>query len=195
MYQSEPAVDSATSEAIATAQQWGAPVNRGNRALGGLYWATYKAICRRDGVYANAQGPHEWNVQLAEPMIKILSPGWEKMFTRRTPMVMASFVKMAASLIKNFHRDIDTRARKIGLGIAGLHALKQQLFVYENILNDVSREATETINSRQKEINREFVPIIQRAMAEGYTRTLDETGPGCYVSVLRILLPRFCCSD
>ncbi|KAL8700510.1 MAG: hypothetical protein Q9201_005409 [Fulgogasparrea decipioides] len=176
----ETAVNNAVEEASRTVDQWGAPVNRDNRALGGLYWATYKAICRRDGVYANAQGPHEWNVQLAEPMMKILSPGWEKMFTRRTPMVMASFVRNATELVKHFHRDVNSRARKIGLGIAGLQALKQQLAVYENILKDVSREAAETVNNRQKEINREFVPVIQSAMADGYSNTLNETGPGCY---------------
>lgn len=114
-----------------------------------------QAICRRDGVFTNAQGPHEWNAQLAEPMLKVLAAGWEKVFTRRTPsLLMTGFVRNAADLLQNFHRDIDTRARKIGLGIAGLHALKQQLSVYENILKDVSKEAADIMTSRQKEINR-----------------------------------------
>jgi len=113
-----------------------------------------QAICRRDGVFTNAQGPHEWNAQLAEPMLKVLAAGWEKSFTRRAPMVMAGFVRNAAELLRNFHHDIDTRARKNGVGIAGLHALKQQLSVYEDILKDVSKEAADTMNNRQKEINR-----------------------------------------
>ncbi len=87
-------------------------------------------------------------------MLKILAAGWEKMFTRQTPRFIAAFVRNAAELLKSFHRDIDTRAREIGLGIAGLHALKQQLSVYENILKDVSKEAADTVNNRQKEINR-----------------------------------------
>ena len=101
-------------------------------------------------------------------------------------MVMASFVKAASSVIKKFHADVDGRARKIGLGIVGLHALKQQLTNYENVLGDVSREAAETINNNQKEINREFVPVVQTAMNEAYVRALNETGPGCFVSVLHI---------
>lgn len=113
-----------------------------------------QAICRRDGVFTNAQGPHEWNAQLAEPMLKVLAAGWEKMFTRHAGNGLASFARNAADLLKDFHRDIDTRARKIGLGIAGLHALKQQLSVYENILKDVSNEAADIMTSRQKDINR-----------------------------------------
>ena len=54
----DTAVISATNEAGTTAAKWGSPVNRENRAAGGLCWSTYKAICRRNGIYSNAQGPH-----------------------------------------------------------------------------------------------------------------------------------------
>lgn len=77
----ETAISNASNIAVETALQWGAPVNRENRAAGGLHWSTYKAICRRNGIYSNAQGPHgesgltvfgletnivnaEWNAQL-----------------------------------------------------------------------------------------------------------------------------------
>lgn len=178
----DTAVDNAVAEANPTTQHWGTRVNRKNRALGGLYWASYKAVCRRDGVYTNAQGLHEWNSQLSAPMMKVLSPGWEKMFSRRTPAVMAKFVKLASGLIKSFHQDIDSRARKIGLGLAGLYGLKQQLPVHENILKDVSREFGEFVNNSQKEINREFVPAIQEAMLGAYQQCVAESGPGQFVS-------------
>ena len=58
------AIRAASSKATPTAQRWGAPVNRGDTAAGGLYWATYKAICRRDGVFANARGTYDFNAQL-----------------------------------------------------------------------------------------------------------------------------------
>lgn len=179
----DTAVENAVAEANTISQHWGAPVNRDNRALGGLCWSSYKAVCRRDGVYTNASGPHEWNTQLSAPMMKVLSPGWEKMFSRRTPVVMANFVKLANGLIKTFHQDTDSRACKIGLGLAGLHGLKQQLSVHENILKDVSREAAEFVNNTQKEINREFVPSIQEAMTVAYQQCVAEHGPGSYVSV------------
>ena len=37
-------IATAIAEANATTSKWGAPVNRENRAAGGLYWATYKSV-------------------------------------------------------------------------------------------------------------------------------------------------------
>jgi len=53
------AIAHAEAEAGPTSQRWGA-----HRDEGGLYWATYKAICRRDGAYTNARGLHDFNAQL-----------------------------------------------------------------------------------------------------------------------------------
>ena len=61
----EPAISSATASAPTTCSKWGAPVNRENRAEGGFFWATYKAICRRGGCFTNAQGTHDFNMQLS----------------------------------------------------------------------------------------------------------------------------------
>ncbi|KAL8771791.1 MAG: hypothetical protein Q9194_004793 [Teloschistes cf. exilis] len=119
--------------------------------------------------------------------MKVLSPGWEKIFSRRTPAVMANFVKLASGLIKNFHQDIDSRARKIGLGLAGLYGLKQQLPVHENILKDVSREVGEFVNKSQKDINREFVPAIQEAMLGAHQQCVAESGPGQFVRMKIIM--------
>ncbi|KAL8823785.1 MAG: hypothetical protein Q9191_005549 [Dirinaria sp. TL-2023a] len=93
---------------------------------------------------------------------------------------MAGFTREASQLLKSFHRDVESRARKVGLGIAGLHGLKQQLEVYENILKDLSNTAKEMINSNQKEINRAFVPVIQEAMVPAYDACVAECGPGSY---------------
>jgi hypothetical protein len=61
----EPAISSAVANAPMSCSKWGAPVNRENRAEGGLFWATYKAICRRGGCFSNAQGTHDFNIQLS----------------------------------------------------------------------------------------------------------------------------------
>ena len=174
------AVTSGTNEASNIAAKWGLPVNRENRAAGGLHWSTYKAICRRNGIYSNAQGPHEWNVQLADPMIRVLASGWEKTFSRRSPAVMASFSKSAGSLLRDFHRDIDNRARKLEAALPGLHMLQQQIRVYDDIFKDLSNTMRDTINAQQKEINREFTPVIERAMGEAYTLCVEEHGSGSF---------------
>ncbi|KAG9737576.1 hypothetical protein KCU73_g9964, partial [Aureobasidium melanogenum] len=47
---------------------------------GGLYWATYKAVVRRQGVFTGSGGLSDFNAQLTEPIYKHLANGWEKAF-------------------------------------------------------------------------------------------------------------------
>ena len=95
-------------------------------------------------------------------------------------MVMASFARNAAACLKKFHKDIEARARQIGTGIAGLSMLQQQVGNYESILKDLSTAVKDTINTNQKEINREFVPVIEQAMAAAYEACVEERGkPRC----------------
>ena len=91
-------------------------------------------------------------------------------------MVMASFARNAGACLKKFHADIENRARQIGTGIAGIHMLQQQVGNYENILKDLSTAIKDTINTEQKEINREFVPVVERAMAAAYEACVEERG-------------------
>lgn len=89
---------------------------------------------------------------------------------------MSAFVRCAAKLLKEFHKDVDGRARKVGAGIAGLHMLQQQLGVYETILKDLIGTVKDAINNGQKEINREFTPVIARAMIAAYEACVNESG-------------------
>ena len=91
-------------------------------------------------------------------------------------MVMASFARNAAACLKKFHKDIEARARQLGTGIAGLSMLQQQVGNYESILKDLSTAVKDTINTNQKEINREFVPVIEQAMAAAYEACVEERG-------------------
>ncbi|MCJ1479498.1 hypothetical protein MMC13_008184 [Lambiella insularis] len=176
----ETAISYGMVQSTQTTFDWGRPVNRADRPAGGYYYATYRAITRRNGVFSNAQGPHDWNQTLSDPMLKVLSSGWERIFTRRSPTVLATMTKNASNLLKAFHHDIDSRARKNGASVAGLHMLSQQLQVYEDIVKDLAATTKDFVSNQQKEINREFVPAIGRAMAAGYDACNNETGPGCY---------------
>ena len=98
-------------------------------------------------------------------MLKVLASGWEKTFTRRLPMVTANFARNAAAPLKKFHQEIEARAQKIGSNIAGLSMLQQQVSTYESILKDFAVTVKDTINTTQKGINREFVPVIEQAVS------------------------------
>jgi hypothetical protein len=83
IYFLEDAVEAAANKADETVKRWGGRVNYANCAAGGFFWSTYKAICRRGGVYTNAEGTHDWNAELTEPVLKVVASGWERTFSRR----------------------------------------------------------------------------------------------------------------
>ena len=77
----ETAISNAINDSVTTCYKWGAPVNREDRAAGGHHWSTYKAICRRNGIYKNAQGPHVSHcctLQMDNTMLNDIFPGMER---------------------------------------------------------------------------------------------------------------------
>lgn len=91
-------------------------------------------------------------------------------------MAMASFVRNTSSLLRNFHHDVEGRARKFGTGIAGLSTLQQQATIYEALFNDLATTAKNKIDTSQKDINREFTRVIEVAMFTAYEQCVNEHG-------------------
>ncbi|EAW12439.1 uncharacterized protein ACLA_064100 [Aspergillus clavatus NRRL 1] len=176
----EDALTPAAVEANKTVLRWGAPVNRNDRTSGGYFWATYKAICRRNGVYANAQGPHDWNAEMIQPIIKAVASGWEKTFSRRIQSLLQGAASDAGRLLKSFHEDIEQEASRNG-PIASLHLLSHQLHNYQELLKDICNENMATIVAQSKEINRMFQPVIGTALEPAYKTCVAERGIGSFM--------------
>lgn len=174
------AIASAKSQAIDTARRWGAPVNRSDRSEGGLHWATCKAVVRREGCFTNSQGLHDFNEQLTEPVIRHVAGPWEKMFSRRLAPVLSGVSSNGSTLLTKFHNDVEARAVKNGASIAAFQMLKQQLPVYKETLKDASSTVKNEIKTKQRDINREFVPAIKDNMLAVYNICEMERGTGSF---------------
>ena len=120
-------------------------------------------------------------------MIKQLAAGWERTFSRRIPIVTQAFARNAVARLKTFHHDIEARAHKIGAGIASLSILSQQVPAYEAVLKDFGSSVKETISAHQKEINREFVPVVAQHMDPAYDGCTNEAGPGSFARMKAIM--------
>lgn len=57
--------------------------------------------------------------------------------------------------------------------------LQQQLGVYESLLKDLMNIVKEVINTCQKDINREFTPIVADHMVPAYEGCTQESGKRC----------------
>lgn len=54
--------------------------------------------------------------------------------------------------------------------------LQQQLRVYEEMFKDVANTVRDSINTQQKDTNREFIPVITGAMVPAYNACVEERG-------------------
>ncbi|KAG9685146.1 hypothetical protein KCU95_g14552, partial [Aureobasidium melanogenum] len=168
------AINAAANAALPTSQGWGA-----HRSQGGLYWATYKAVVRRQGVFTGSGGLSDFNAQLTEPIYKHLANGWEKAFQRRLPHILKACAKEFSKDLHDFHKAIEVHSFSHG-GNPRLGLLSQQLSNYEAVFGDLGSKTTELINERQRDINREFTPNVCNAMLVVYNICTAESGPGQY---------------
>lgn len=170
-----PAIQAAVNDAVGTSTGWGAKKHEG-----GLLWATYRATVRRNGVFAGAAGPRDFNSELGAPIYKQLATAWEKAFQRRLPHILQAFTISAGNVLKNFHGSVEQRSREKGHGIARIAMLGGQLDAYRAIFKDLSNAAVEQLNEGQRELNRQFVPFIGEVMAPTYEWCSEQSGPGVF---------------
>ncbi|KAK7531726.1 uncharacterized protein J3D65DRAFT_125009 [Phyllosticta citribraziliensis] len=64
--------------------------------------------------------------------------------------------------------------------MARLNQLDNQLRNHDGFLNGLVSAIVELVNTRQKEVNREFVPVVAAAMEHAYQVATDERGQGSY---------------
>ncbi|KAL1618669.1 hypothetical protein SLS54_007105 [Diplodia seriata] len=170
------AIATASDASLPTAEGWGAP-----RSQGGMFWATYRATVVRNGVFSGAAGPRDFNGELAEPMIKQIATGWERAFQRALPAQLDKFKKMTLEVLTNFHNTVTMRARELGVSTVAVAALSRQLNSYEPFLKGQVESIKAMMTTIQREVNREFTPVIAAAMEHAYHMCLTEHGSGSYM--------------
>jgi GTPase SAR1 family protein len=168
-----PAAQLAAQEAaLPTVEQWGS-----HRSTGGLWYATYKAICRRNGgPWNSTSGTHDFNKQLSEPIEKHLVSGWERCFQRQIPAVLETFNQKMGLLLREFHKKIADRRQLKGTGAAGMHVLSMKLQILEARFGQLSQQMAAIISEEQKKANRKIKPVISEAMEDAYLLCTSEHG-------------------
>ncbi|KAI0600034.1 Dynamin family-domain-containing protein [Biscogniauxia sp. FL1348] len=165
----------AIDAAVDTAAGWGA-----HRDMGGLFWSTYKATVRRNGVYAGAAGLRDFNQELFEPISRNLANEWELAFQRRLPAVLSQFSNEAKARLLQFKQDAETRARQRLTNPAGLLTLSNQILIHMRSLEALPATLFAAATDIQREASRQFTPVICEAMAQVYGFCANETGTGQY---------------
>lgn len=164
----------AASAAGPTASGWGA-----HHSEGGMFWATYKATCRRSGVYSGASGPRDFNAELLEPISRQLASGWERAFQRRLPSAFEGFAMNARLLLEGFHGSVIARSQELGADYNGINMLSTQLRAHTARLREIPGTLRTVVQELQREASRGFHPVVQREMQPAYDICVAESGkPG-----------------
>lgn len=170
-------IEEAINAAPQTAYQWGA-----HKDEGGLFWATYKAVVRRDGAYhSKTSGFRDFNSELIDPITKRLATGWERAFQNRLPKTFELYTKDSSKILHQFHDMIEERAKQNGVGLASLASLKNQVYTYEQLFADLYTLLVTSMTEIQREANRDFTPTIVAIMSTVYDICAEERGPGSFM--------------
>jgi hypothetical protein len=165
------AARTAATKALPTSDGWGAP-----RDVGGLFWATYKATVRRHGVFQGASGSRNFNKDLTDPLTKGLAQWWEKAFQFRLPEIFNCFPNNASTLMRDFHDAVEAQCIQHSIGVSRIARLRDNNVVLELAFTDLAKMTIGNITEAQREINREFNPVIAATMASAYNRCSQENG-------------------
>lgn len=165
------ATNAAISKALSTSAAWGAP-----RDQGGLFWATYKATVRRDGVFQGSSGSRNFNTDLTDPLYQDLANAWELTFQRRLPEILRRFPNVTNTTAKHFHSAVEEKCMKLGVGMSRVARLRDNMPTLENSFNELASMTINNLNEGQREINREFTPAVRTAMIPVYEKCGDENG-------------------
>lgn len=176
-----------SQSAMSTVVSWGSTLKRSasERApeKNGLYYSTYNAVARRDGVFTSkSAGAIDLNQELCDPMEKEFSTEWQSVLDSTIRRLLAEseqkILQLATSACQSFAQGL--RSNGVAADRLG------------NMLNTANRSATTALKASfaqmrsiardaQRELSRELLPAVQEKMKSSYTSVRNaQGGPGCF---------------
>ncbi|XP_048692948.2 uncharacterized protein LOC125630861 isoform X6 [Caretta caretta] len=156
-------------------RSWGLPVI-------GYPYATYRAVCARQGVYSSgACGFVDFNEQLTEPISSAISMTWNDVFSCRLGESIKQFSKAILDKLKYFFRDLKNKLQEKGRNTEPVSVIQRhQMEAVQALMCNFLLDQTEYINKRQRGISRVLTPEIQASMKPVYAVCSQLNGPGCF---------------
>jgi hypothetical protein len=174
----QPSLNAGASKGNAAAMQtvvsWGSSSRRTKQDRGpeknGLYWSTYQATVRRDGVYGSASaGAVDFNQELCDPMEKEFSADWQRTMDSTFRTLLAECEKMLLAACAGVNKDIASGFSQVGMDSARLALLTNTASRSCSTALIAAFQSMRTVASdQQRELNRSILPVVQQRMKVGY---------------------------
>ncbi|XP_039381370.1 uncharacterized protein LOC120398227 isoform X3 [Mauremys reevesii] len=148
----------------------------------GYPYATYRAVCARQGVYSSVScGFVDFNEQLTEPISSAISMTWNEVFSCKLGQSITQFSKAILDKLKYFFKDLKNKLREKGRNTEPVNVIQRhQMEAVQALLCNFLLDQMEYINKRQRGISRVLTPEIQASMKQTYAACSQMNGPGCF---------------
>jgi hypothetical protein len=183
----KPAVDAGTAQArsaaLTTVTTWGSKDRRSReqRNGGGLYWGTYQATVRRDGVYNSGScGAIDMNQELTDPVEAAMMVGWNTTMNAAITTQLETCGRGMQVEGQDANSALVMSMGRVGVPPTRLRPMGVQAArVIKSDITTALAEIKEYAATTGRDTNRSLLPEIQARMKPGYTKTMEvEKGPG-----------------
>ncbi|PYI07210.1 hypothetical protein BO78DRAFT_417847 [Aspergillus sclerotiicarbonarius CBS 121057] len=160
-----------------TVSRWNAPVKEG-----GLHWQTYRATCRRNGVFRDKN----MNKELAEPMLDKIVVGWQRAFEILIPPRFQELGKSMDKYLHLFHKDAIDPQKEIVADEAKM-MLDGTVRAYQESIRQMLEQPQSYLKSQQKENSRMISDVIAINLYRVYQECAAQTGQGTLAKMRDIM--------
>lgn len=127
------------------------------------------------GAFSGRRGYRNLNEELLHPLKASLANAWDRVFTKYIPQTLEEFSQDARLMLDNFH---STYSARMGskLHETDINLLQSQIRIRHEAFKDMIAVFKATMDTSQKEANREFTPVITRTLTQAYLDCRQESG-------------------
>ncbi|KAJ1715580.1 hypothetical protein NYO67_2252 [Aspergillus flavus] len=165
----DPAVKHASEKIPGIISGWNAP-----RSEGELHIQTYRATCRRRGMFREL----DWNQQLVNPLLKRVIQGWTTMFNEKVPGHFFQLKGDLAEILEQYHRRAIALVERRSVTKESKDMLDKALSICCKSMGEQLGSLEQSMISKQKEINRMFAETIRTKLMPTYEECAEQKGPG-----------------
>jgi hypothetical protein len=172
----------AQSTAMSTVHSWGSKCRRTRNERtaerNGLYYSTYFATARRDGVYVSqAAGPIDLNAELMEPMEAEFTPAWQSIMDGAIRNLISESERKVIGICKELDRVLLRGFCSIGIEKARVSSMVSiSASNCENAVRTNFSAMRDTATENQRELSRSLLPQVQQSMRTSYNETISVSG-------------------
>ncbi|GIK02466.1 hypothetical protein Aspvir_006522 [Aspergillus viridinutans] len=138
-----------------------------------VHWSTYRAICRRSGVWKG----YNWNSEVAYPMLEYIRSYWIRTFNEEIPLHLQIFSQNTGTCLDIFHKNMISSADESSVQQNNTE-LQKTLGTAANSLRHQVKETEASLRIQQKTANRLFVGVIAAELEGTFWRCANEAGTG-----------------